>query len=294
MKHSLLVAFAFCMILAGSFLAPRAAFSQSTQAITGWAWSDTIGWISLNCSDLGTCSTVSYGLSMNGSGVISGYAWSENVGWISAQTADVTGCPSAPCTPQVSGSSVTGWLKVLSSSDPQNGAWDGWVSLDGVSYGLSAVGNAILDWAWGDTNLGWIDFSANYPCEQTYGYYCTDDTLHYKDLSCGIDTIAGTPQVCSYQCQSGACVPAPDPGGTITATPSLLVRGTTATITWSTDDAVSCTVSGNGDAWSGLSGSQTSSPVTATVTYTLSCTGLDDSTLEESVTIRAVPFWREL
>ena len=67
-------------------------------AITGWGWSDTIGWISFNCiTDGSNCATSAYGVTVTpgqelGSGNLnpairnadlSGYAWSPNIGWIS-------------------------------------------------------------------------------------------------------------------------------------------------------------------------------------------------------------------
>ena len=50
--------------------------------LTGYAWGETAGWISLNCSNTSSCGTVYYRVGNNGEGVLSGYAWSENAGWI--------------------------------------------------------------------------------------------------------------------------------------------------------------------------------------------------------------------
>jgi hypothetical protein len=110
------------MIVVAVFAKPTDVLSQSATAVTGWAWSDTIGWISLNCSDLGTCATSNYGLSKAANGTLSGYAWSDNVGWVSANAADLVGCPSAPCTAVVSGTSYMGWLKAVSGGSAQSGS----------------------------------------------------------------------------------------------------------------------------------------------------------------------------
>src|SRR5690348_8951689 len=67
--------------------------------LIGWAWSDTIGWISMDCSNTSTCGNTAYGISIDNNGVLSGFGWSDNIGWVSANSADVSGCPIAPCAP---------------------------------------------------------------------------------------------------------------------------------------------------------------------------------------------------
>ncbi|MEK7538952.1 MAG: peptidoglycan-binding protein [Patescibacteria group bacterium] len=61
------------------------------------------------------------------------------------------------------------------------------------------------------------------------------------------------------------------PTVTLTATPTSVTSGSSATLSWTSTNATSCTASG---AWSGVkgtSGSQTTGPLTATATYTLTC-----------------------
>ena len=133
-------------------------------ALTNWAWSDTVGWISLNCSDLGTCGTVNYGLSVDSTtGAVSGYAWSDNVGWISADDVTDTNCPAgSACKPMLSGGALTGWLKALAGGTPNSGGWDGWISLSGpnpFSYGPTFSNGAFTGYAWGSDVVGWVDFS---------------------------------------------------------------------------------------------------------------------------------------
>jgi len=142
-------------------------------------------------------------------GDISGFAWSENVGWISfnrntsycaggdniGKACSVAGdCPSSSCggssngvtgdpqtTPYNTGSgaiakydsvnhTIDGWAKILSMGD------DGWVSLNctndgdtcGTSdYGISAdvIKEELVGWAWNgndnDTGIGWISFDSD-------------------------------------------------------------------------------------------------------------------------------------
>src|SRR5690606_12033986 len=72
------------------------ALAQSSGGtLSGYAWSDNIGWISMNGSG--------YGISVSGSGTLSGYAWSDNIGWISANSADLSGCPSGSCSASIDG-----------------------------------------------------------------------------------------------------------------------------------------------------------------------------------------------
>ena len=54
----------------------------SDVALTGYAWGENTGWISLNCSNTNSCGTVNYKVANDGNGNLSGYAWSENTGWI--------------------------------------------------------------------------------------------------------------------------------------------------------------------------------------------------------------------
>lgn len=174
--------------------------TQETKAgaahnVTGWAWSETIGWISFNnrnCdadndglsngSPVGCPSAgqpiANYGVNLDASGNISGYAWSENIGWISFQPADVLGCPTIPCSPQLNlaNGEVSGWARACAGTVNGNctGAtrtdgWDGWIHLRGTAqdssiYGVTVSGPTWNGWAWGSDVVGWIHFK-----DVTYG-----------------------------------------------------------------------------------------------------------------------------
>jgi hypothetical protein len=87
----------------------------------------------------------------------------------------------------------------------------------------------------------------------------------------------------------------PPPVVTLTATPTppnIPPHGT-ATLTWTTQHALTCTPSGGnpGDGWTpaqGLNGNFTTPPLVATTTYALSCTGLGGTT-PANVTVTVVP-----
>lgn len=125
--------------------------AQSSSNVSGYAWSDNIGWISMRST-----TTPSYGVSISEStGYFSGYAWSDNIGWI--DFAPTSGFPSAPYSKvRLQGGSVSGWARALS----YGGGWDGWIKFDGGSdYGVTVSGNSFSGYAWGSDVVGWIDFS---------------------------------------------------------------------------------------------------------------------------------------
>ena len=66
------------------------------------------------------------------------------------------------------------------------------------------------------------------------------------------------------------------PIATLVASPSVIASGGTSTLTWSSTNATSCTASGAGAGWSGAkatSGTQSTGALTATTSYSLSCSG---------------------
>ncbi len=121
--------------------------------------------------------------------------------------------------------------------------------------------------------------------------FCQGSALYHQYADCSTQFM----QTCSYSCSAGACQAAPAPTGTLTATPSLVAQGSTSQIKWSTTNVVatSCTVTGNGNSWSGTSGTQTSAPIQGQVTYTLTCRGLDGSTLTVTTTVNIIPTFCE-
>lgn len=153
--------------------------ASAGQNISGWAWSENIGWISFNCTNQG-CPDGDYGVNIDTvTGIFSGKAWSENIGKISFDEADLGGCPSGVCRAEMNltNGEVSGWIRATSPiGDPEAGNWDGWIKLRGTESGTGAEYGVYYDtagasptlsgWAWGgDDNgsgsavIGWIDFS---------------------------------------------------------------------------------------------------------------------------------------
>lgn len=283
--------------------------------ITGYLWSDTVGWISANCSNDSSCAVVDYNLEVGTDGTVSGYAWSEHIGWVSAESSDVSGCPSSPCTPTLISGNLTGWFRALAGGTAQSGGWDGFISLSGASYGVTESGNNFAGYAWGSDVVGWVDFSqadlAPPPaplCADTAGNFCSGTTRMYRDENCAESTL----EVCSYACSPAACVPPPAPqavsfgdfSGHLQVQPSLVIPGTSVRVYWNLTNVVvsSCSVTGsNGDSWAGLANSGTdgvvSSPIIEQTTYTLSCNSLPEAyppSIAETETVNIIPIFQEL
>ncbi|MGO9513686.1 MAG: hypothetical protein ACLP2F_08600 [Steroidobacteraceae bacterium] len=87
----------------------------------------------------------------------------------------------------------------------------------------------------------------------------------------------------------GASTSSPPPSASISASQSSVSSGAASNLTWSSSNTTSCTASGG---WSGvksLSGSQSTGALTATTTYSLTCTGADGTNAVVSVTIDVLP-----
>ena len=130
----------------------------SAENIRGFAWSDTIGWISFN--NLSDGNLNSYGVNKDATGNLVGYAWSDNIGWI--QFGGLSGFPSGGGTVAVNarvvGNAWEGWVRAIAGVGRTDG-WDGWISLKGTGYGTTQNGTLIQGWAWGSEVVGWVDMS---------------------------------------------------------------------------------------------------------------------------------------
>lgn len=292
-------------LIAVFVMSPQESISQSGTPITGYVWSDTVGWISLHCSNHGSCGTSNYGLVIATDGAISGYAWSENIGWISANSSDLVGCPSSPCTARMNELSMEGWLKALAANNTESGGWDGFISLSGASYGPTLSNGILSGYAWGDANIGWMDFDAGAspavtvwlpPC--ALNYICTDET--HRQNACTdapIEACAG-----SNICLAGVCTVPPAPtsngsSGNFRANPQLVAPGRTTNLTWDIQYADACVVTEDNpninDVWDTITGNVTTSVIRIQTTYTLECTG-PGGELTQTATVYQTPNWKEL
>jgi len=189
-KELILIGLTLATVL---FFGAEKALARDNDNVSGWAWSENIGWISFNnlncdpddngrsnglppgCPPAGT-EIGRYGVNVDLAGILSGYAWSEHIGWISFNKAD-TGNP--PALPYIGESyiakinwtktppEVSGWARVMSvvqnPGPAQAGGWSGWIKLRGANYGIwidTGVDPAESNnFAWADQVVGWISFN---------------------------------------------------------------------------------------------------------------------------------------
>lgn len=202
----------FCVFLL-SFQTAKAGREHN---VSGWAWSENIGWISFNNTSDG--SSINYGVHIDPStGKFSGYAWSANIGWISFNRAETGAppsndpCPDGSCIAKVekltdigkSNVKVLGWARVLSVKDnPNAGGWDGWIRFDHGREGevyIDKDGN-FHGWAWTDMVVGWISFNSSDPGAGGSAYKVVLDLVSF-------------PPTASFQCDASLC-----PGGSCNGT----------------------------------------------------------------------------
>lgn len=167
--------------------------AASSDNLSGYAWSSTIGWVSMNCTNVG-CTSSNYGVKVDGSGLMSGYAWSSNAGWISFNTSDLAGCPTAPCEARFNKSTgfASGWARALAGTGPdyETGGWGGWLHLAGTGHQVKAVGCSWEGYAWGggseqdSATVGWLSFKG-----PTYGVTGTGVACRETPAQCndGLD-----------------------------------------------------------------------------------------------------------
>ena len=205
--------------------------AQTSSALTGYAWSDTVGWISFS----GT--SPSYGISEDISGNLTGYAWSDNIGWI--KFGGLSGFPSGSGSSNEnalvdSSGKLHGWARACagtaagdcSSMTSRTDGWDGWISLDGTNYGVNfASGNGQYTqsaYAWGSDVVGWISFNPS-------------NLSSPANPSCNpaLEACGGGP---------GGLTPAVN----FSISSSSVATGTPATLTWNTSNVTTCSASSTG------------------------------------------------
>lgn len=146
------------IFIAGFFLfhsnAPEMVKAGTSDNVSGFAWSENIGWISFNCTNTDSCAASNYGININTStGAFSGYGWSENIGWIDFSQVMF----------DINSFKVSGRARALSYGN----GWDGWIKL-AKSAGDSGRNYEVLvdkqtgdfqGWAWGSDVVGWVSFN---------------------------------------------------------------------------------------------------------------------------------------
>lgn len=294
--------------------------------LTGYAWSDLVGWISMNCSNTGTCATSPYAVKIDSGGNLFGHAWSDSLGWI--QFGNLSSYPAGSGTTAgngaFTGGALTGWARACEGTAPgdcstmttRTDGWDGWIALSGTGYGPSLSSGKLVGYSWGGEAIGWISWSGTgyevdttyQPCAATQGYMCLDsNTSQHTAADCAVTTQTCSAQGTGWFCSAsnGLCTAPPAPSfgtnadgssGIINAKPSLVRQGSATKIIWTVNNATSCAVTGtNGDTWSGtasLAGGNTTKSLTQKTTYSIHCTG-SGGTLDGTKDVNIIPEWQE-
>jgi len=149
----------------------------------GWAYSDTVGWISFSCKNcppgdplcsednISICEEEgwnNYGVKIDSDKNFLDYAWNGYVGWIDfGSTADLPGGGNHPHRAQLEGNNVNGWVRIISLENSPGG---GWISMSCATdpnigdctgwedYRVYFDQCEFRGWAWSD-DIGWISFN---------------------------------------------------------------------------------------------------------------------------------------
>lgn len=178
---------------------PKAS-AEANIPVTGYAWSENIGWVHFNPAFGG----VFYN---NTTGQLSGYAWSDNIGWVyfgpDKSNISASTTPNEPkqwAKASTTTGIVSGWAKTYraipdktdaNAEDGQTlGGWEGWIKMDhGMSNPVSidfATGD-FHGWAWSSDTagiIGWISFNSK---------DCDLDNNGFIDIACGGKNSSTTP-----------------------------------------------------------------------------------------------------
>jgi hypothetical protein len=174
------------------FLLAVSTIADSSDNVSGFAWSSNIGWISFNNTSGG--GATNYGVNINlSTGVLDGYAWSRGtdanlggIGWISFNRSDTGAPPAAPdygtylARVDLGSGQISGWARALA----YGGGWDGWIKLagNGLSWNgsqctgtndyqntnqcnwgvkINTSDSSFSGYAWSDMVIGWISFKGS-------------------------------------------------------------------------------------------------------------------------------------
>jgi hypothetical protein len=246
MKKTLLKIFILAAVISGSFGISARAHAGTNDNVSGWGWSSTIGWISLNCTDPATCGSVDYGVRVDttqstSTGNMSGYAWSPNIGWVSFNAADTANCPGTPCAAHIdlASGAVTGWAKAL-AGNPASG-WDGWIHLGGSGLVMNTGTGALTGYAWGSTVVGWVSFN-------------------------GIVTLGG-------------------PALSLTASQTTLATPGPVDLTWLSTNVQPSSCSAPWTTQTAANGTESGVQVSQTTTFSITCMGTNSAPITATVTV---------
>jgi hypothetical protein len=95
-----------------SFVPTAPQVEANTVELMGYAWSQNLGWISMNCANDSSCASSDYKVTLDATtNNLTGYAWNDTVGWI--QFGGLTGCPAGTCDARREGNELRGWARAV-------------------------------------------------------------------------------------------------------------------------------------------------------------------------------------
>lgn len=153
------------------------------------------------------------------------------------------------------------------------------VCASGTSWNGSSCAVPSCTTPWGSTVASGVSVTAFQSPSVTAPTTCASDPSESR--TCNSGTLSG-----SYQYQNCSVL---NPTATISVTPTRVKSGGTATVTWSSTDTTSCSVTGPGFSASGTSGSQAAT-VTSQSTYTVSC---NSGAATATAKVNVVPTFQE-
>lgn len=324
-SHAALVAVIFLLLALTALSITKAQSPSPITELEGYAWSSTIGWVSMNCVDEGVCGSSDYKVEIMDDFTLAGYGWSSNIGWV--KFGGLSGCPGGSCDARVNTDTdeLEGWARACAGTNPGDcstmtdhiDGWDGWISLNCANTGDCASSNYMVkantggfitcdssnqSCAWGSDVVGWVDWrNVTFDPPYSPGYYaCEHDPEARKHRNqWGIndyDTPCGDGEVCSEAAGYVCKVPVVPTVNDYFADPELVRSAETTVITWDVSDASECRVEGGQDSWNATSSSETTSPIRGVVEYTLYCTSIDGGSemLLDTLNVRTVPAASEI
>lgn len=213
LKITLLILFFSLILFISQTQTTKSAQDCSSLELTGYAYSENIGFISFNCSNNDTCATVNYKVVIDGAtGKFTGFAWSENIGWINfGPEGPYPGPPGQEVKLSTGSGKVTGWARACAvfasdcsgalKSDSARGGWDGWIRTADGSYDITLNDSTdeFEGWAWGGDIIGWISFNclnegtcavSDYKVESSFSVIPSSPTALQTNTKAGYQTNA--------------------------------------------------------------------------------------------------------
>ena len=132
-----------------------------------------------------------------------------------------------------------------------------------------------INWSWTGTTINyWLQVWGDIWKANGWGYTSPTFTTGTPGVTYNGKVAAGDGTQTSPWSNTATCTVPPLPACTISASPSSIDYNSASTITWSSTNATSCSISPPG--WTGTSGSQNTGNLTSTTTYTANCSRAGD------------------